>query len=110
MARVNAGWLKAYEVRDFACLHGHEQPLQYGKIQSFVFQGEGKVTFKSGIGCVTRRVDAPAIALDHAVTRTNGRKVSGNGNREVAGVDKRRISHWSCRFGQPPFVKNIHRT
>ena len=108
-ARVEAGRLLAHEFGDVALLYGKEKPLQNGKVQPLVLEGESQVPLKGRLGRMARRVDAPAILLNNAVLGPYCAKKPGNRNGQLVSANECGIASRSGCFWQPPVMKNTHR-
>ena len=87
-----------------------KQPLEDGKIQPFMFEGEGEMTFQACVRRVTRRIDAPAALLHELVPFTSGAEVPGKWHPQIVSLNQRSVARRPCGHGKTLFLKNGNRT
>jgi hypothetical protein len=71
-ARVKPSRLCPDKIGNIACLYSKKQSLQYSEIEPFILEGEGNMSFESGFGCMSWRIDAPALFLRYTVPFPDG--------------------------------------
>lgn len=83
-----------------------EEALEHSKVEPFILESEGKMSFKRHCRRVTGRHDPPAILLDDPVMRPRAEEHARQRRLKAISTDQGAIAGRGRRFRQAPLVKN----
>ncbi len=106
---VNTRWCFSNPCLQRLGARGEEKPLKNRKIQPFVFQSKGQVTFQTDLRCMARRQNSPSILIKDSMALARRKKLSWQRHGKAVGINQRSVASRRGSLRKPLLLKNRHR-